>query len=214
MVRMVKVGRSPVGVVGSLVVLLLLVGACGDEVMNPADPAGSNSMAGPAPVWPATAVPSGVAEANGGAGTAGEGEQLVALESALIDREPGQLTRGGLAPDFSYTLADGTTHTLSEHRGRRVMINFWATWCPPCKAEMPDIQKAFEQFRDDGFVVLAVSQDPETRVIEPFVLNHSLTFPVIADPSSEIAQRYGARALPSSYFINTDGTLFAKVLGW
>jgi peroxiredoxin len=219
-----KSGRFQTAVGGALALALvlmmigfmLLAGACGNE---------SLAGPGPDPALPATPVLPAVTDGGKGDGemAAGAGETsgdegetggtVIAMESALIDRELKPLAKGDPAPDFSYTLADGTTHTLSGHQGTKVMINFWATWCPPCKAEMPDIQRAFEQYKGDGFVVLAVSQDPETRLIAPFVRQHGLTFPVIADPSNEIAQRYGARGLPSSYFVNADGTLHAKVLG-
>lgn len=148
-----------------------------------------------------------------GAHTLPEGTTLVALESSLLDHRAAVGGKGSPVPDFSYTLTDGSTHHLSDLQGQRVMINFWATWCPPCNAEMPDIQEAFQELRDEGFVVLAVSQDADVRRIEPFVRQNSLTFPVIADPQGKIGRSYGVRGLPSSYFINSDGTLHSRTLG-
>ncbi len=133
---------------------------------------------------------------------------VLALESTLLnptDRSP--IAKGTQAPDFSYTLVAGTQHKLSDFRGQKVMLNFWATWCPPCNAEMPDIQEAAVRFEDKGFTVLALSQDAQVELIEPFAQKYALTFPLIADPRNEIASRYGARGLPSSYFVNTDGTI-------
>lgn len=137
----------------------------------------------------------------------------LALESQLLDREQSILHKGDPAPDFSYTLSDGTTHQLSQLRGNKVLINFWATWCPPCRMEMPDLQKSFHTHRQEGFMVLAISQDKERERIAPFVSKFQLAFPVIADPEGAIARRYGVRALPMSFFINTDGTIDSWVLG-
>lgn len=146
--------------------------------------------------------------------TSGTNVPIVAMQSKLLnisDRSP--VKKGVLAPDFSYTLADGKTYTLSDMQGKKVMINFWATWCPPCNAEMPDIQDAMTKFEDDGFTVLAVSQDLETNLIEPFGKKYALTFPLIADPQGEIGRRYGVRGMPSSYFLNSDGTVNTVVQG-
>lgn len=159
------------------------------------------------------AIPPTPAEGASDGELSSNGEMMLALESSLIDRKPSALSAGDPAPDFSYTLEDGTTHQLSDLQGKKVLVNFWATWCPPCKAEMPDIQEAAETFREEGFRVLAVSQDPEPQRIAPFARSLQLTFPVIADPESEIARRYGVRGLPSSFFINTDGTIHSSVMG-
>lgn len=163
--------------------------------------AGAEDVAGP----PA---PDTVAETTSHTG------MVLALESTLLnptDRSP--IAKGKEAPDFSYTLVDGTQHTLSDFRGQKVMLNFWATWCPPCNAEMPDIQEAAVRFEDKGFMVLALSQDAQVELIEPFAQKYALTFPLIADPRNEIASRYGARGLPSSYFVNTDGTIHSVQQG-
>ncbi len=138
----------------------------------------------------------------------------IALKSNLLDvGNRTAIQRGSPAPDFTYTFADGTKQQLSDLRGKKVMINFWATWCPPCNAEMPDIQQAAELFKDNNFVVLGVSQDLQPELIEPFAEQYQITFPLIADPQGQIASRYGARNLPTSVFINTDGTIHTVVMG-
>jgi cytochrome c-type biogenesis protein len=137
----------------------------------------------------------------------------VARESELIDTEIAPLKQGEPAPDFTYTLPDGTTHSLSDFKGKKVLINFWATWCPPCKAEMPDIQEAFERFEDEGFLVIGVSQDGDVDLIEPFAQEYGVTFPLIADPDHHIGTRYGVRGMPVSYFVDTDGAFYGRKMG-
>ncbi len=139
-------------------------------------------------------------------------QPAVAMQSALLD-SGGALAEGKPVPDFSYTMPDGTTYKLSDLRGKKVLINFWATWCPPCKAEMPDIQEAFTLYGEDDFAVVAVSQDVETTMIEPFALQMGLTFPLVADANMDIGRAYGVRGMPSSYFVNSDGTLYARTVG-
>jgi peroxiredoxin len=145
---------------------------------------------------------------------AGGGEAQIAVQSSLLDEEPGQpLQVGDIAPDFSYTLADGTTHTLSDLRGKKVLINFWATWCPPCRAEMPDIQQAARQYEGEGFAVLAINSGEDVQAVQGFASEMGLTIPLITDPSNEIGSAYSTRNLPISYFINTDGTISFRQIG-
>ncbi len=142
------------------------------------------------------------------------GDAVVARDSALLESGGSAPLRvGDVAPDFSYTLDDGTTHRLSDLRGQKVMINFWATWCPPCRAEMPDIQEAATRYADQGFVVLAVNSGEEVALVEAFAQEFGLTIPLIANPSGDISNAYGARGLPTSYFINTDGTIGFRQVG-
>jgi peroxiredoxin len=136
------------------------------------------------------------------------GPATIAIESTLLEEASGApLNVGDVAPDFSYILPDGTAQRLSDLRGQKVMINFWATWCPPCTAEMPDIQQAYEQYHDDGFMVLAVNRNEQIGQISTFAQEMGLTIPLVTDPEGTIGDAYGARGLPTTYFINTDGTV-------
>ena len=119
---------------------------------------------------------------------------------------------GQLAPDFQYTMPDGTTHRLSDLRGKKVLINFWATWCGPCRSEMPDLQKALGE-AGDSVVVLGVNKAQELKEIAPFADELRISFPLIANQSGDIAGRYAAQNLPTSYFINRDGTIGLKKTG-
>lgn len=122
---------------------------------------------------------------------------------------------GFAAPDFKLNTPEGETYTLSELKGKAVLLNLWATWCPPCRAEMPAIQKMYEQYKDQGFIVLAVnmtSQDNPLN-IAPFVKEYGLHFPILLDETGEISAAYQLRSLPSSYFIDRDGIISEVVIG-
>ena len=122
---------------------------------------------------------------------------------------------GFLAPDFSLQTPEGETVTLSELRGQAVLVNLWATWCPPCRAEMPAIQKLYQEYKEQGFVALAVNmtyQDDPLAVI-PFTQENNLTFPILLDETGEMARKYELRSLPSSFFINRDGFVHEVVIG-
>jgi peroxiredoxin len=136
------------------------------------------------------------------------GPAIIAVDSALLESPNGAVLQAGTAaPDFSYTLPDGTTRRLSDLRGQKVLVNFWATWCPPCRAEMPDMQQAFVRHQDEGFVVLAVNSGETQAEVEAFADEFALGFPLIVNQSNDIGAGYAARNLPTSYFINTDGTI-------
>lgn len=122
---------------------------------------------------------------------------------------------GFLAPDFSLQTPEGETVSLSELRGQAVLVNLWATWCPPCRAEMPAIQKLYDEYKDQGFMVLAVNmtyQDNPQSVL-PFTRENNLTFPILLEETGEMARKYELRSLPSSFFVNRDGIIQEVVIG-
>ena len=135
------------------------------------------------------------------------------FEQALRELDLIRPSRQKLADDFSAPLVDGRTLKLSAQRGKIVMINFWATWCPPCREEMPAMERLWRHHQDQGFVLLAVSVDSVTAKVKPFVAEHQLTFPILLDPAMDVANAYGVRALPSSFFVDRRGTLTALALG-
>lgn len=116
---------------------------------------------------------------------------------------------GALAPNFSLETPDGDTYTLSELRGQPVLINFWATWCGPCRLEMPAIQAIYETRAEDGFVVLAVNHTSTDSVpaITDFAQELGLSFPLLVDPGSEVNTDYRVRAYPSSFFVDGEGVI-------
>lgn len=123
--------------------------------------------------------------------------------------------QGFLAPAFILKTPDGESVALADLRGQAVLVNLWATWCPPCRAEMQAIEKIYQEYKDRGFRVLAVNmtyQDDPFAII-PFVEAERLTFPILLDETGEMASAYELRSLPSSYFIRRDGTIDEVVIG-
>lgn len=122
---------------------------------------------------------------------------------------------GFLAPDFTLDTLDGTKVTLSDLRGKIVVINLWATWCPPCRAEMPALENAYQQYKDSGVVVLGLNvtnQDSESEVPR-FVDEFGLTFPILLDRDGSVSALYQLRGLPTTYFVNRAGIIRTVVVG-
>lgn len=134
-----------------------------------------------------------------------DGPAIIAPDSQILEQTIPQI--GKPAPDFSFTMPDGSEIKLSDYRGQQVILNFWASWCAPCKAEMPDIQRVYEAHKGNGLVVLAINREEDLATIQQFVNEMGLSFPVVANVSGDISQQYGALGLPTTFFINSDGTV-------
>ena len=117
------------------------------------------------------------------------------------------------ASDFTVSLLGGETLRLKGQRGKPVLVNFWATWCGPCREEMPAMERLYAKHRQRGFVLLAVSVDTDAALVRPFLERYKLTFPVALDAKMDLANAYGVRALPASFLIDRDGYLAALALG-
>ncbi len=122
---------------------------------------------------------------------------------------------GFIAPDFTFLeVISGKPLSLSQFKGKVVFLNVWATWCGPCRIEMPDMEKLWKKFKKEDFVILAVSIDRMGKlVVMPFLKEMGLTFPVLLDPDSNIQRLYMVNALPSSFIINKTGRIAARVAG-
>ncbi len=118
-----------------------------------------------------------------------------------------------LAPDFILPDLSGNPTQLSDLHGKVVLINIWATWCPPCRAEMPMIQAAYENYQDQGFIVLAINAGEQQPTVADFMQAQGLSFPALLDQDGKIAGLYQARALPSSFFIDKAGVIRAVYRG-
>jgi cytochrome c biogenesis protein CcmG/thiol:disulfide interchange protein DsbE len=117
------------------------------------------------------------------------------------------------APSFSLSTPDGAAVSLADLRGQVVLVNFWATWCPPCRAEMPAIQAAYERYHAKGFTVLAVTADEDVPAIRAFFRQRGLGFPVLLDPQGGVHAAYRANTLPSSFFVDREGVIRAVYHG-
>ena len=123
---------------------------------------------------------------------------------------------GHLAPDFTLKTLEGHTVRLSEFRGKKVvLINFWATWCPPCRLEMPTMQQIYAEYKERGFEILAVNIEPDAQQdIRDFVKELRLTFPILLDPDMKVSRKYHLIGLPVSILIDRQGIVRAKDVGY
>jgi thiol-disulfide isomerase/thioredoxin len=119
------------------------------------------------------------------------------------------------APDFSLPDMDGEAHTLSEFRGKVVMLNFWATWCPPCRREMPSMQRLYEKYRDRGLEVVAVNQFEDPDLVFEFTGRLSLepTFPILFDRESRVSEQFRVKGLPTTYLLDREGKIRYQAIG-
>lgn len=148
---------------------------------------------------------------------------LGALWVGISARLPGALAAptlpapqaGFLAPEFTLQTAAGETIALSDLRGQAVLLNLWASWCGPCRAEMPAMQRIYEEYAERGFVVLAVNATDQDSAgaAQAFAEELGLTFPIVFDVTGSVGRQYALRALPSSYFIRPDGVIEEVVIG-
>jgi peroxiredoxin len=120
---------------------------------------------------------------------------------------------GAPAPDFTLQDTQGNTVSLSALKGEVVLVNFWATWCGPCRLEMPDIQRKYDAVKDQGFTVLAVNLDESREAAAGFADELSLTFPVLLDPGGQVNDLYRVRGWPTTYIINRDGLIERQHVG-
>ena len=158
------------------------------------------------------------------AGSSGQSAQNPAVENTAgtgTGNEPTAIP----APDFTLTDQYGNTHTMSAYKGKTVFLNFWATWCPPCRAEMPDIQALYESYGSNtgDLIVLGVAnpksaenpygQDGTKEEVMSFLKENNFTFPVVMDMDGMVFARYGISAFPTTFMITSDSTVFGYVPG-
>ena len=122
-------------------------------------------------------------------------------------------TVGMQAEDFRLTDLTGKEQSLSQYRGKIVLMNFWATWCKPCTTEMPAMQTAYDKLRDKGFVVLAVNELEDDARVREHIKQYGHTFPVLMDHDNKVANQFGVVGLPVSVFIDQEGRVQEYIKG-
>jgi len=131
------------------------------------------------------------------------------LTHYLSDHSPVKV--GEPAPDFILKNLEGEEVRLSDYRGKGVFINFWASWCPPCKQEMPDMEKNYRLFKEQGIEILAINLEESQLAISSFASRYDLSFTILLDTDKSVTNRYGVGPIPSSFFVDKDGIVVSKV---
>ena len=111
--------------------------------------------------------------------------------------------------DFTLSDLQGKSWHLRELKGKVVLVNFWATWCPPCRKEMPDLDALYQKFKDQGFVVLSIS-DEEAAKVAPFITERKISYPVLLDPGRKVNEAFVVEGIPKSFVYDRDGKLVAQ----
>ena len=121
---------------------------------------------------------------------------------------------GGPAPDFTLTDLQGQKVTLSQFRGKVVLLNFWATWCPPCVEEMPSMEQLHNLFKDQGLVLLAVNiEEDGAKTVPHFQRGKNFSFPILLDLAAEVQNRYGVFRFPETFIVDRNGNLVDRLIG-
>ncbi|MCC6544562.1 MAG: TlpA family protein disulfide reductase [Nitrospirae bacterium] len=117
------------------------------------------------------------------------------------------------AKEFTLKDVSNKQVNLKDFRGKVIMLNFWATWCGPCREEMPSMEKLYRQFKGKGFVILAVASGEDINSVNKFIKHYNLTFPALIDSDYKVSDNYKVWALPTTYFINSKGQIIGKAQG-
>jgi len=117
------------------------------------------------------------------------------------------------ATDFTLENLEGVKVSLKDFKGKAVFLNFWATWCGPCQWEMPAMEKLWQKFKNDKFVIIAVNIREGKEMVKSFMKEKGYTFPVLLDSKGEVARTYGIRAIPTTFLIDVEGKIMGKAIG-
>ncbi|MFC5541874.1 MAG: thiol-disulfide oxidoreductase ResA [Bacilli bacterium] len=128
------------------------------------------------------------------------------------DAENNQTKGAAIAPEFTLKDLDGNIHSLSDYSGSGVVVNFWATYCPPCQKEMPTIEKAYQEFQDQGIEVLAINVGEPALFVHSFISKNNVSFPILLDRDEQVSKTYGVLNLPITLFIK-DGEIMEEING-
>ncbi|UZJ78132.1 TlpA disulfide reductase family protein [Fictibacillus sp. KU28468] len=136
--------------------------------------------------------------------------------SAVEENGHTGLKPGNKVPDFTIMALNGEKVSIKDYRGKKVILNFWATWCPPCRKEMPDMQKVFNQYEEKKLEILAVNlryTEKSTDSVSEFVKERKAAFPILLDTDGTVSKKFQAVSLPTSYLIDSKGIIQKKIIG-
>ncbi|MCE7793958.1 redoxin domain-containing protein [Salipaludibacillus sp. CUR1] len=159
--------------------------------------------------WQSTSEPASETEEESASDAEDENQE----QSSISEDDIG-LNEGDYAPDFTLETLAGEEVSLWDFRGQKVMVNFWATWCPPCRAEMPDMQEMYEEYDDIKILAVNLTEtEPGVDQVEEFTEDFGLTFPILLDHEVEVAGIYDIQPIPTSYMIDSEGKVQSIAFG-
>lgn len=183
--------RRLAGLLSFVALILLGVSCSGPDATRGEQPPQTLAMASVQPTAAATLQPTAVSP----------------VATAVPAPAVAQVAVGAVAPDFTLSDLDGAQRSLSSYRGKVVMLNFWASWCGHCQSEIPALKAVYEDYRDKGFEIVAVSVGEDPAGLKTFVQQNEMVFPVLSDPQTSIVPLYQLRSVPTSYFLDTQGVV-------
>jgi len=145
----------------------------------------------------------------------GHAEAQVSPEAqrALRDANISVLSQRLDPRNFTLPLLSGGNAALSAYRGKVVILNFWATWCPPCRVEMPSMETLYQRFKNQGLEILAVDVGEDNVTVQRFVQSNGYTFPILLDRDNRVSSVYGIEAIPTTYIIDREGKIIGRIIG-
>ncbi len=151
---------------------------------------------------------------DGAESVSGERYGPIGLPSELVPQGAEVLAKeGALAPDFLLKTLDGGELRLSDFRGRPVVLNFWATWCAPCRKEIPHLVEAYDEYNDQGLVIVGVNLQEARSIVQGYATDFGMDFPIAIDSAGSVAGRYRLFGLPTTFFIDRSGTVRSVFTG-
>lgn len=137
-------------------------------------------------------------------------------EKTNSEKQIAGMDADNVAPGFTLPVAGGGEISLEDYKGKKILLNFWASWCPPCRSEMPDMEKFYQKYKDEGVVVLAVNlanTEKSPGDGPAYVQENGFTFPVLVDKNGSVGALYHVISLPTTYFVDSNGIIRGKVTG-
>jgi thiol-disulfide isomerase/thioredoxin len=155
------------------------------------------------------------AAAQGASSAAGTGKALPAELANLLIKSGFQVPSKAVLPeDFTLTALDGSRKSLSSFKGKVVVLSFWATWCGPCKLELPSMQALYQKMKSKGLEIVAVDLAEEKQLVARFVKSNGLSFPILLDADVSVGTAWGASSIPTNYLLDRSGRVIARVIGF
>ena len=138
---------------------------------------------------------------------------VLLLTSCGTGSNPPTASVGKQAPDFQLPNLEGETASLNDFKGKPILLNFWASWCGPCRYEMPYMQDIYEEWPDNELVLMTINLGDSPAKVQEFLQTSNLSLPVLLDSHNEVAKQYAIQYLPTTFFIDKDGVIQEKIVG-